>query len=147
MGVPLYVARSTTIDRIGVKTGTVTTSGTMRLGIYDDPSNTGVPTRRILDAGTISFSSSNTNYEITIDTSLPVGWYWLVNVIQSGDSGFQGYNTYNNGVSTQQVISIGSSSFVGNAFLGSSVYGALPATVSAAFYQGYSAPATYVRTA
>jgi microcystin-dependent protein len=147
MGVPLYVARETTIDRIGVRTGTVTTSGTMRLGIYDDPGNTGVPTRLVLDAGTINFSASSTNYEITVDTSLPVGWYWLVNVIQSGDSTWQGYSAYNNGVSTQQVISIGSSSFVGNCYLGSGVNGALTATVSGAFYQGYSAPSTYVRAA
>jgi hypothetical protein len=119
----------------------------MRLGIYDDPGNTGVPTRRIVDAGTISFSSNNTNYEIVVNKSLPVGWYWLVNVMQSGDSTFQGYSAYNNGVSTQQVISIGSSSFVGNCYLGSGVNGALTATVSGAFYQGYSAPSTYVRAA
>jgi hypothetical protein len=147
MGFPLYVARATTIDRIGVRTGTVTTSGTMRLGIYDDPGNTGVPTRRYVDAGTISFSASNTNYEIVVNTSLPVGWYWLVSVIQSGDSTFQGYNAYNNGVSTQQVLSIGSPAFVGNCYLASVSSGALPSTVSSAYYTGFSAPATFVRTA
>jgi hypothetical protein len=146
MAVPIYVAKTTTIDRIGITTSTVTTAGTMRLGIYDDPENTGLPTRLVVDAGVVSFSANSTNYEITIATDLVPGWYWFANVQQSGASSFLGYTAYLSSGPTNQSLSAGSSSTVSNCYLGNSYSsGVLPATIIGAYYQGYSSPATYVR--
>jgi hypothetical protein len=67
---------STTYDRIGFRAG-ASFSGTasMRLGIYND--NNGKPGTVNLDAGTVSVTTSGTNYEITINKTLSAGIYWL----------------------------------------------------------------------
>jgi hypothetical protein len=50
-----YVGQTTSFDRIGCSTGTVTTAGTARLGIYTDSG--GKPGTLVLDAGTVAYSS------------------------------------------------------------------------------------------
>jgi hypothetical protein len=74
--VPIYVDSTTTFDRLAIATsGTFAGTATVRLGIYND--SAGVPTTLILDAGTLSATAANTNYEITISQSLNAGFYWL----------------------------------------------------------------------
>jgi hypothetical protein len=49
----------------------------VRLGIYNASSSTDLPSTVLLDAGTISATATNTNYEITISQTLSAGIYWL----------------------------------------------------------------------
>ena len=65
--VPIYVG-SITASRIGVRTQTTFTGVgvTMRLGIYNNDATLNIPTTVLLDAGQITPSAANTNYEITI---------------------------------------------------------------------------------
>jgi hypothetical protein len=85
---PFYVPATTSFDRIGCTTTTVTTSGNARLGIYSDTN--GAPDALVLDAGTVSYSANSSPYLITIDQSLTPGWYWLAFNRQSGSSTFLG---------------------------------------------------------
>jgi hypothetical protein len=85
---PFYVPATTSFDRIGCTTTTVTTAGNARLGIYSDTN--GAPDALVLDAGTVSYSANSTPYLITIDQSLTPGWYWLAFNRQSGSSTFLG---------------------------------------------------------
>ena len=73
---PFYVNKTTTFDRIGIRSGTgFSGTATVRLGIYNTTS--GQPGTVKLDAGTVSVTSSDTAYNITISQSLDAGWYWL----------------------------------------------------------------------
>ena len=146
MGSPLYIATTTTFDRIGATTVAVTTAGTLRVGIYSDPGNTGAPTDLVLDAGVISYTAGNTAYEITINQTLNPGWYWLCNVNQSGVATWRGYTSYTQPVPTQSLTGNNNTSFVGNFYMGSSVSGALPSTISGAYPQGYDMISTFVRS-
>jgi hypothetical protein len=72
----IYVPSTTSFDRLAIRSGTsFSGTQTMRLGIYADTD--GKPSTVILDAGTVSVSAANTNYEITISQSLNAGYYWL----------------------------------------------------------------------
>ncbi len=74
--VQFYVPESTTFNRIACRTGN-SFSGTaeVRMGIYN---NSGFqPSTVLLDAGTVSCTTNNTTYEITISQTLAEGWYWL----------------------------------------------------------------------
>jgi len=72
-----YNAGSQTFDRIGVRTST-SFSGTavVRLGVYNNNTN-GNPSTVLFDAGTVSCTVANTFYQITINQTIPEGWYWL----------------------------------------------------------------------
>lgn len=91
---PFWVNTTTTFDRIGVRTGTVSSSGTMILGIYNDSTLTaGRPgTLRSGSTGTVSYTASNTNYDVTISQTLTRGWYWLASYVPSGSSTWRGFN-------------------------------------------------------
>jgi hypothetical protein len=102
--VPIYITKTTSIDRIAVTTaGTFVGTAVVRLGIYANDASTGQPNTLILDAGTISCTASNTVYQITISQSLDAGFYWLAINTQTaattnnfiGNSASQGaYNVY-----------------------------------------------------
>jgi len=73
---PIYISKTTTFDRIALHTqADFIGSTTVRMGIYND--SDGLPTTVLLDAGTVSPSATNTNYQITISQSLSPGLYWL----------------------------------------------------------------------
>jgi hypothetical protein len=74
--VPIFIAESTTLDRIGIRTGgSFSGTATVRIGIYD--SANGQPSTVELDAGTVSATAAGTNYEITINHTLSAGLYFL----------------------------------------------------------------------
>jgi hypothetical protein len=74
--VPFFVAESTTLDRIAIRTGSsFVGTATVRLGIYD--STNGQPSTVELDAGTVSATAAGTNYQITISHTLSAGLYFL----------------------------------------------------------------------
>jgi hypothetical protein len=74
--VPIFIAESTTLDRIGIRTGgSFSGTATVRIGIYD--SANGQPSTVELDAGTVSATAASTNYEITINHTLSAGLYFL----------------------------------------------------------------------
>jgi hypothetical protein len=73
---PFYIAESTTLDRIAIRTlGTFSGSATLRLGIYN--SSGGQPTTVSLDAGTVNATVAATVYTITINHTLAAGLYFL----------------------------------------------------------------------
>jgi hypothetical protein len=82
---PFYLSETTTFDRIAIRTGTVTTTGTVRLGVYNNFN--GKPSTVLFDAGTVSCPTASTFYTITINQTLPAGWYWFASNIQAGASG------------------------------------------------------------
>lgn len=139
-----YVGQTTSFDRIGSSTGTVTTAGTARLGIYTDSG--GKPGTLVLDAGTVAYSTNNTAYLITIDQSLTPGWYWLAHNMQSGSSLF--FGSGGNQTSIQGVQRMAVTSPFTNMVAGyeqTSVTGAFPASASAAFSTTNGIPSAYLR--
>jgi hypothetical protein len=75
---PFYVAKDGTVfDQISVRAGTVTTSVTCRLGIYDSDGTGGKPSTLILDAGNVTMTSTGAIGTATINQSLDQGIYWL----------------------------------------------------------------------
>lgn len=147
MGVPFFVAKETTLDAIGITTAVVTTAGIARLGIYSDPGNTGAGTTLVIDAGEVSYSASSTVYEISISQVLSPGWHFLSVVIQSGSSTWLGYASYLPGAASGQVLTNTSNTGVGNLYYGNTFSGALPSTVSGAYFTGYTTPSPYVKVA
>jgi hypothetical protein len=85
--VPLLVPTSTTYDRIGIYTGSILTgTPSVRLGIFNN--NAGKPGTLVLDAGTVAPTTTTTAYEITINQTLPAGFYWLAfNAITAAATG------------------------------------------------------------
>jgi hypothetical protein len=77
------VSVTTTFDRIGIEVTAAIASSTVRLGIFRCVG--GVPTTRVLDAGTIDSSTTGAK-EITISQSLTPGLYILVACPQGGAS-------------------------------------------------------------
>lgn len=72
----MFVQESITVDRICIRTaGTFSGTAVVRLGVYNN--SNGLPTTVLFDAGTVSCTASNTPYEITINETIPAGWYWL----------------------------------------------------------------------
>jgi len=70
--IPIFLARSTRFDRIGIYVGTAV-SGLARLGIY--AWKNGLPNALLLNAGTVSHGTTGAK-EITIDVTLK-GYYFL----------------------------------------------------------------------
>jgi hypothetical protein len=80
---PIYLP-GYALDRIGIRTSNGTTgNNTTRLGIYNTDSTTGKPSTVYLDAGTVVASTINTNFEITISSTPPAGYYYLAINIQA----------------------------------------------------------------
>jgi hypothetical protein len=143
---PIFIPNTITALALIVRVNTLTTSGVARMGIYNSGSN-GEPSSLLLDAGTISYTTSNTNYSITINQSLTSGWYWVGIVVQSGSSVWDGYeNGVNNGaISTQRAFSVSS----GNAVIGyyrDSVTGALPAVFTSSVVSNQGGPIVKIGT-
>lgn len=149
MATPIYIAKTTSLDRIGINTVTVTTAGTVRLGIYSTSTSTGLPSNLVLDAGVVSFSTNNTAHEISLTgVSLTPGWYWLSSVLQSGSSTFVGYTTYAvNSYTTGMTSNTTTTGQLSNVYMSNGISGALPSTVTNPVFEGYSCPSVFVRAA
>jgi hypothetical protein len=78
--VPFALSVSTTFTKIGIMVNTAGTGSTVRLGIYN--STNGIPSSRLLDAGTVATTTSSTLTLITINQTLAPGLYWLAAVNQ-----------------------------------------------------------------
>lgn len=78
------VSATTTFDRIGIEVTSAIASSTVRLGIFLCVG--GIPSTRVLDAGTIDSSTTGAK-EIIISQSLTPGLYALLAVAQGGASG------------------------------------------------------------
>lgn len=91
---PIHIPASTSVNRIAIVTGaTFSGTATVRLGIYNDTN--GLPSTVLVDGGTVSCTTLNTAYEVTISQTLAAGWYWLAANSQVNAT----TNTYN-GVTT-----------------------------------------------
>jgi hypothetical protein len=78
--VPFALSVSTTFTKIGIFVNTAGVGSTVRLGIYN--STNGLPSSRLLDAGTVATTTSSTLTLITINQTLSPGLYWLAAVNQ-----------------------------------------------------------------
>ena len=83
---PLYVPKLSRFDRIAVRVTTAATGTTprVRLGIYKDNGNV-YPGSLTLDAGELDVSTTGVK-ELTINTTLTEGLYWIVLVGQDTTS-------------------------------------------------------------
>jgi len=70
-------------DRISMRSGAYVGTATVRMGLYNASSTTGLPTTVVFDAGTVSPSVIDTNYEITISQSLSAGYYYMALNLQA----------------------------------------------------------------
>ena len=70
-------------DRISMRSGAYVGTATVRMGLYNASSTTGLPTTVVFDAGTVSPSATDTNYEITISQSLTAGYYYMAINLQA----------------------------------------------------------------
>jgi len=78
-----------TADRIGFRAATYTSTGNVRLGLYNVSATTGKPTTVVFDAGTVSVTAAApTDYTITISQSITAGWYYFAINRQSGSFTF-----------------------------------------------------------
>jgi hypothetical protein len=84
--IPFYLPNYA-LDRIGIRTSSNSMNIGIRLGIYNTDLTTGRPSTVYLDAGTVTATAINTNYEITISTTPPAGYYWLAVNVQTVTSG------------------------------------------------------------
>jgi hypothetical protein len=74
--VPIYLS-GYTLDRIGFRTASgYSGTASTRLGIYNVDTS-GKPSTVFLDAGTVSSAAPSTNFEITISSTPPAGYYYL----------------------------------------------------------------------
>jgi hypothetical protein len=80
---PVYLSASS-YDRISCRTeNSFSGTATIRLGLYNADATTGKPTTVVFDAGTVSCTAANTNYEITISQTVTAGWYFIAFNTQS----------------------------------------------------------------
>ena len=74
---PIYLS-GIALDRISLRTANSHTgTSTIRLGLYNANATTGKPDTVFLDAGTVACAATNTNFEITIASTPPAGFYYL----------------------------------------------------------------------
>jgi hypothetical protein len=74
---PIYLS-GIALDRISLRTGNSHTgTSTIRLGLYNANATTGKPDTVFLDAGTVACNATNTNFEITISSTPPAGFYYV----------------------------------------------------------------------
>jgi hypothetical protein len=121
---PIYLP-SATYDRIGIRTGASHSGNTtVRLGLYNVGSN-GRPTTVFADFGTVVCNATSTNFLITINQTIPGGYYYLANVTQ-GQTGV-GQLSFGSGESNPSVrVGTGFNANYFAAFEETGVSGALP---------------------
>ncbi len=86
--VMVYVPRSTTFTRIGLRRSATGTASNVRLGIYEDAD--GRPGLLISDCGVVNVpGTGNTYSEVTISQTLSQGMYWLAAVGESASIGYE----------------------------------------------------------
>jgi hypothetical protein len=90
---PIFIPNSVTINQMSFYATTITTSGSIRLGIYNDLN--GSPSTLVLDAGLVAFTVALAN-SVTVSKVLTPGWYWLCGVLISGNATFFGYSPTGN---------------------------------------------------
>jgi hypothetical protein len=84
--IPIYLPNYA-LDRISIRNSSNPCNITYRLGIYNADLTTGRPSTVYLDAGTVVVTTANTNFEITISTTPPAGYYFLAVNAQTVTSG------------------------------------------------------------
>ena len=84
--IPIYLPNYA-LDRIGFKTAVNTINVGVRLGIYNVDLTTGKPSTVYLDAGTVTANATNTDYQITISTTPPAGYYYFAFNMQTQTTG------------------------------------------------------------
>ncbi|CAB4195051.1 hypothetical protein UFOVP1279_18 [uncultured Caudovirales phage] len=138
--VPFLVTVSTTFDRIAINhTATAASAGSVaRLGIYNSAS--GVPSTRVLDAGTVDLTTAAALKPITISQTLAPGIYWLAAVAQ-----FTGSPTFATAPPSIAVPS-DTSTATGTKFE-AGVTGTLPATATPGATNTTQPPVLYLRKA
>jgi hypothetical protein len=85
---PVYLSGSS-FDQISVPANGVSTSYTVRLGLYNISLTTGKPTTVVFDAGTVN-TTAGAQANITISQTIPAGWYYmsvLVTALLGGSGG------------------------------------------------------------
>ena len=93
---PFFTPETVTFDRISCHTASsFVGTATVRLGLFQVAEATGLPGDLILDAGTVSCTASNTQYNITISQSVNAGMFYLAFNSQTNAStnhffGYQG---------------------------------------------------------
>jgi len=101
--VPVFLD-GTTFDRIGLRGGTsYSGTGIVRLGIYNASKTTFKPTTVYLDAGTVSVTSG-ANFEITINSTPPAGYYYLAFNCQTAAATTNTYLTHGTDNALTQVF-------------------------------------------
>jgi hypothetical protein len=120
----------TVINGLGVFTTTVSTSGTVRLGIYSH--SAGVPGSLLADWGTVAFSANSSGYSITSTTTTINGptTVWLAMVVQSGSSTFVGQTSAQYSYISQQLAGLNATNAFTIGYTQASVSGALPSTAT-----------------
>jgi len=147
---PFFVSASTSIDRIGIMTGS-SFSGTssVRLGIYNDSS--GQPGSVVVDGGTVSCTAASTAYTVTVSTTLAAGTYWLVMNSQTAATTNSYYGIAST-AATSQVLDLGQAALSGTGvpYFGyneTGVTGAFATVNTANLNPAGTIPLTYVRIA
>jgi hypothetical protein len=93
------------LDRISIRTGgSHSGTSTVRLGLYNADISTGKPGTVYLDAGTVSATAINTNYEITISNTPPAGYYYFALNVQAL-TGTADFSSYSNSATERPIIS------------------------------------------
>lgn len=119
---PVYLPTGTA-DRLVIRaSASWTGTSTARLGIYNNTN--GLPTTVKVDAGTVSVTTANTVYSITISTAITAGWYWLAcNVTDGGGS-----NSYSS-------FDLTTANTIANGFVSSTTSSAANIKLPVAYYQ------------
>jgi len=76
--IPMYIHRTFTFDRIGVRVTTLG-AGLMRLGLYNYDDALDKPSTLIVDGGTVDVSATG-GKEVVIDEELTEGFYFIAGV-------------------------------------------------------------------
>jgi hypothetical protein len=84
---PLYIAKSTSINKLGLYVATLAASSTIRLGVFANStaSNSAYPGTLVVDAGSVDSTTTGSKV-ITLGTAITLnpGLYWLAAVAQGG---------------------------------------------------------------
>lgn len=88
IALPVYVSQSMTATALCMWTGSVTTPGRVRMGIYAD--NGGLPGALIVDGGPVDYTDPGVRVSVSISQPLVRGWYWIAGCTQTGEAQFRG---------------------------------------------------------
>jgi hypothetical protein len=114
---PIFISSPKTVDRIAMVSGnTFSGTSTVRLGIYNNTA--GQPSTLLLDAGTVSPTTTTTVYQITISQPLAVGFYWLAFCQQGVAPTTANYSGANLSAPLQNYYNVGNSLPTGNGGVG-----------------------------